>query len=112
MRIAIPVSGDSLDPHFGHCRNFCLVDVDPARKTILASATVDAPPHEPGQLPAWLAGQGAHMVLAGGMGARALQLFADIGVRVIVGVPRRDPETLVRDFLDGEIGDGTNACDH
>ena len=28
MRIAIPVSEGKLDPHFGHCRQFALVDVD------------------------------------------------------------------------------------
>ena len=63
-------------------------------------------------LPAWLAEQGANLVLAGGMGGRAIQLFADQGVEVIVGVPQLDPESLVRAYLAGEIGAGANACDH
>jgi len=112
MRIAIPVSENKLDPHFGHCQVFALVDVDREAKKIVAHTTVDAPPHEPGVLPAWLAGQGAHLVLAGGMGTRAIQLFAEHGVEVIVGVPSLDPESLARSYLDGEIGTGTNACDH
>ncbi len=112
MRIAIPVSEGKLDPHFGHCRQFALVDVDRDEKKILATETVDAPAHEPGVLPAWLAEQGANLVLAGGMGNMAIQIFAKHGVEVIVGAPSLDPESLARSYLDGEIGAGANACDH
>ena len=112
MRIAIPVSEGKLDPHFGHCRQFALVDVDRDEKKILANETVDAPAHEPGVLPAWLAEQGTNLVLAGGMGNMAIQIFAKHGVEVIVGVPSLDPESLANSYLAGEIGAGANACDH
>ncbi len=112
MRIAIPVSDGKLDPHFGHCRFFTLMDVDRDAGTVIANTIVEAPPHEPGVLPAWLAEQGADLVLAGGMGGRAIQLFNHQGVEVIVGVPQLDPESLVRAYIAGEIGAGTNACDH
>ncbi len=112
MRIVIPVSDGKLDPHFGHCRSFSLMDVDRDAGTVIANTLVEAPPHEPGVLPAWLAEQGANLVLAGGMGSRAIQLFNDQGVEVIVGVPQLDPESLVHAYIAGEIGAGTNACDH
>lgn len=112
MRIAIPVTQGMLDPHFGHCRSFALIDVDRDEKKILASETVDAPAHEPGLLPAWLAEKGADLVLAGGMGSRAIQLFVDNGIEVIVGAPTLDPESLARNYLEGEIGAGNNVCDH
>lgn len=112
MRIAIPVSGGTLDPHFGHCRNFELYDVDPATKEVLARSVVDAPPHAPGLLPSWLAGHGARLVLAGGMGHKALELFARNEIEVIVGIPADDPESLVRRYLDDELEGAANACDH
>lgn len=112
MRIAIPVSSGKLDSHFGHCQSFALIDVDRATAKIEAEKLIDAPPHEPGLLPGWLAAQGANLVLAGGMGARAIQLLKDQGVEVIVGVPQLDPESLVRGYLAGEIGEGANVCDH
>ncbi len=112
MRIAIPVSGGTLDPHFGHCRQFTLVDVDLDEKMILATEIVNPPMHEPGVLPAWLAEQGANLVLAGGMGNMAIQIFAKHGIEVIVGAPSIDPESLAQSYLAGEIGDGANACDH
>lgn len=112
MRIAIPVSNGMLDPHFGHCQSFILIDVDKQEQKILNTTTIDAPPHEPGALPAWLAEKGADLVLAGGMGGRAIQLFVDHGVEVQVGVPQMAPEALANAYLAGEIGAGTNACDH
>jgi len=79
---------------------------------IVACNTIAAPPHEPGLLPAWLADQGANLVLAGGMGTRAIQLFADRDIEVIVGAPALEPEALAGGYLAGEIGAGANACDH
>lgn len=112
MRIAIPVSEGKLDPHFGHCRSFALVDVDLDTRKVLTSETVTPPAHEPGVLPAWLAEQGANLVLAGGMGNMAIQIFAKHDVEVIVGAPSLDPESLALGYLAGEIGAGANACDH
>lgn len=112
MRIAIPVSQGSLARHFGHCESFELIEIDPHQKQILGRETLTPPAHEPGVLPAWLADKGANIVLAGGLGSRAVQAFAARNVSVIVGVPDLDPESLVRAYLAGEIGSGTNACDH
>lgn len=112
MRIAIPVSEGQLDPHFGHCRYFALVDVEPADKVITETTMVEAPPHEPGALPAWLAEEGANLVLAGGMGSRAIQLFKAQGIEVIVGAPKLDPQSLVKAYFADEIGADANACDH
>ena len=112
MRIAIPVSQGRLSAHFGHCETFALIDVDLEDKTILGQVDTAPPPHEPGVLPAWLADQGANLVLAGGMGGRAIQLFKQRGVKVEVGVPTLEPKALVRAWLAGELDAGTNACDH
>jgi predicted Fe-Mo cluster-binding NifX family protein len=112
MRIAIPLAGEHLSAHFGHCQSFALVDVDHDDKTIVKREDVDAPPHEPGLLPAWLAERGANMIIAGGMGQRAQTLFEQQGIEVVVGVPAATPEKLVGDYLAGELRGGANICDH
>lgn len=112
MRIAVPVSAGRLAAHFGHCEHFALFDADPASGRVLARREAVPPPHEPGVLPAWLAAQGARVVLAGGMGSRAIQLFAARGVQVVVGVPERAPETLVDAWLAGELERRENRCSH
>jgi predicted Fe-Mo cluster-binding NifX family protein len=112
MRIAIPISEGRLSAHCGHCDCFALVDVDPAGKKILGREDLVPPPHEPGVLPSWLAGRGAEMIIAGGMGTRAQGLFASQGIRVMVGAPSETPEKLVADYLAGTLQTGKNVCAH
>ncbi len=112
QRIAIPLADGRLAQHFGHCECFALVDVSPATGTIVDRQDVAAPPHQPGLLPPWLAERGAAIILAGGMGQRAQELFTGQGIRVIVGAPSACPEDLVRAYLAGTLEVGVNTCDH
>ena len=112
MRIAIPVADGRLSMHFGHCERFALVDVDPAAKTILKREDIEAPKHEPGLLPPWLAERGARVIIAGGMGQRAQALFTEQGIKVVVGASVETPERLVADYLAGTLKAGENICDH
>ena len=112
MRIAIPVSGGVLCQHFGHCQEFVLVDVDPQTRAVSGTRRIEPPPHEPGVLPRWLKQQGADLVIAGGMGARAQSLFVENGVRVMTGAAPEPPERLVAAYLAGTLVTGANACDH
>ena len=112
MRIAIPIVDGQLCMHFGHCAHFALVDVDDSSKAIGQTRLVEPPPHEPGVLPKWLHDQGATVILAGGMGSRAQQLFAQNDIQVVVGCPSEKPETIVMAFLSGSLQTGHNTCDH
>ena len=112
MRFAIPLAEGKLTAHFGHCASFALIDVDEDKKTILNREDVDAPPHQPGLLPPWLAGKGVNRIIAGGMGLRAQELFAAQRILVTVGAPAETPEKLVTDFMTGVLSVGSNACDH
>lgn len=112
MRIAIPVSDGRLCAHFGHCQSFALIDADLEAKTIVNREEVDAPPHQPGLLPGWLAERGANVIIAGGMGGRAKGLFGEHGIDVIVGAPTEEPEQLVLAHLAGTLTTGANTCDH
>jgi predicted Fe-Mo cluster-binding NifX family protein len=112
MRIAIPVADGRLAQHFGHCEKFALVDVDPATKEITSSTEVEAPEHQPGLLPPWLKERGVNLVIAGGMGSRAYTLFQAASIEVLTGAPAESAATLVRQYLDGTLVTGANACDH
>jgi predicted Fe-Mo cluster-binding NifX family protein len=112
MRIAIPLADGKLAPHFGHCERFALIDVDPGSKTILKREDIEAPPHQPGLLPPWLAQRGAGLIIAGGMGQRARGLFTGHGIQVVVGAPSETPERLALDYLAGTLQLGANICDH
>lgn len=112
MKIAIPLAEGKLALHFGHCPSFAVFDVDQLHKKVLGRVDIPAPPHEPGLLPPWLAEKGVTLILAGGMGQRAQQLFTGQGIEVVVGVPAEAPELLVEKWLQGALATGVNCCDH
>ncbi len=112
MRFAIPMAEGQLCMHFGHCEQFALVDVDATSKQITGTQYLTPPPHEPGVIPRWLHEQGATTIIAGGMGMRAQQIFAENGITVVTGAPVDSPEALVTAYLQESLVTGTNTCDH
>jgi ATP-binding protein involved in chromosome partitioning len=112
MKYAVPMSDGVMCPHFGHCEQFALIDVDEVKKEIVKKELVQAPAHQPGLLPPWLAHRGVGRVIAGGMGMRAQSLFQENGIQVVIGAMEGDPERAVLDHLDGSLATGNNICDH
>jgi predicted Fe-Mo cluster-binding NifX family protein len=108
--IAIPTSEGILDAHFGHCKQFAMVEVE--NKEIGEISFIDAPPHKPGLLPPWLAERGATDIIAGGMGQHAIRLFNEKGVNVFVGAPKLTPTEIVNGFLNETLSFAANYCDH
>ena len=110
MRIAIPCAEGRLAMHFGHCREFALVDMQDSEVSGIRYET--PPPHEPGVLPKWLHEQGADVIVAGGMGQRAVALFDQAGITVVVGAPSLEPQEIARQYVAGTLASGGNICDH
>lgn len=110
MRIAIPMAQGSLCMHFGHCSTFAIIDVENGE--ITRSIEETPPPHQPGLLPPWLADRGVDLVIAGGMGSRARNIFVSHGIQVITGAPGGGAEETIKAYLDGTLETGENACDH
>jgi ATP-binding protein involved in chromosome partitioning len=110
MKVAVPLVEGLLCNHFGHCEKFALIEVKEGR--VGEKELHTPPPHEPGVLPRWLGGLGVNLIIAGGMGQRAISLFAEQGIKVITGAPNLAPEILVQNLLAGALISGPNVCDH
>lgn len=112
MRIAIPIVEGKLSQHFGHSDIFAIVDTDGDSGKVLNRKDLTPPRHEPGVLPRWLHDEGVNVIIAGGMGQRAQQLFAQNQIEVVVGAPAESPESLVSAYLGNTLQAGENICDH
>jgi len=110
MKIAIPMANGKLTAHFGHCQEFALVEVE--GNEISKKEMLVPPPHEPGVLPNWLHELGADVIIAGGMGQRAVGLFQERGIKVVTGAPALTPEEIVNSYLNNTLMTGSNLCDH
>ena len=110
MKIALPTANGALVMHFGHCETFTIIDVE--NKEIVKKEELVPPPHEPGVLPRWLGELNVNVIIAGGMGQRAQDLFAAQNIEVLVGAGAAPVEDLVKAYLDGTLTSGANVCDH
>ncbi len=110
QKIAIPVTNGLLSAHFGHCQHFVIAEVVDGK--IIQLTEEIPPPHEPGVIPKWLGNRGVDIVLAGGIGQKAVQLFQQYNILPVIGVPEKPVKELIIDFLEGRIESGVNQCSH
>jgi len=110
--LALPVADGRLHGHFGGCREFAFVEADAETKTVLSTRTVPAPPHQPGLFPLWLREQGVTALIVGGIGRRALDLFAQYGITVRAGTVGERVEVLAAAYLNGQLTGSPEGCTH
>ncbi len=115
-RIALASDDDrgfegSLSAHFGRCPFYTFVDVEEDR--ILGCEVIKNPyfpNHQPGVIPQFIHSQKADVMIAGGMGPRAIDFFNQFGIDVATGVQGKVRD-IVEAYLRGEI-EGIVACEH
>ena len=106
-RIAVACDNGQVAQHFGHCESFVFFDTeDGAIKTQEAVAN---PGHKPGFLPNYLADHGAEVILAGGMGGGAVDIFQQRGVEVVTGATG-DAVAAVAAYLQGTLKTDGAVC--
>lgn len=99
--------GSMVAGHFGHCENFLFFDTEDGK--ITAECSVPNPGHRPGFLPNFLADNGVEVILSGGMGGGAVDIFNERGVEVIVGV-QGDARAAVEAYLRKELHSTGSVC--
>jgi predicted Fe-Mo cluster-binding NifX family protein len=108
MRIAVSADTkkglDSIvSPHFGRCPHYILVDVE--GHSVTGVQEVDSPyygHHQPGQVPGFIHSLGANVMLAGGMGGRAIMFFQEYGIEGVTGAYGTVRQSVER-YLGGEL---------
>jgi len=108
MRIAVSADNknglDSIvSPHFGRCPHYILVDVE--GHDVTGIQEVDSPfygHHEPGQVPGFIHSLGANVMLAGGMGGRAIMFFEEYGIEGVTGAYGTVRQSVER-YLGGQL---------
>lgn len=110
MKFAIPTLNQKLTAHFGHCEKFAIVEVE--NDKVIKEEFITPPFHEPGVYPKYLSEQGVNIIIAGGMGQKAQDLFNMNNIEVKMGVQNGTPIELVEQYLANKLETGNNLCDH
>lgn len=108
-KVAIATDGPVVAQHFGHCPAYTIIEVNDG--TTINKTVVPNPGHQPGFLPRFLGEKGVSCVIAGGMGPRAQDLFAEQGISTIIGVTG-PVEDVIRSYLNGNLAGGESLCEH
>lgn len=107
MKIAVAAMGTNVAQHFGHCENFILFDTENGK--ITAHESIANPGHKPGFLPNFLGDKGAEVIIAGGMGGGAVEIFNERNIEVIVGASGNAVDA-VESYLKGELITTGEVC--
>ncbi len=95
----------SVSHHFGRCPYFTVVDIE--GDDVISVKSVENPyfnSHSVGQVPSFVKELGADVMLAGGMGRRAISIFSDFGIRCSTGADgtvKRAIDNYMTGFLPG-----------
>lgn len=107
MRIAVASEGERVTEHFGHCEGFIIFDVE--NNEIVKSEAIANPGHKPGFLPNFLADRGVNVMISGGMGGGAVEIFNQRNVEVIVGAAG-NARDAAEAYLNGSLKSTGSIC--
>ncbi|MCI1823803.1 MAG: NifB/NifX family molybdenum-iron cluster-binding protein [Megasphaera sp.] len=110
MKIAIASENGMVARHFGHCPDFTIFEINNGK--IVHTETIPNPGHKPGFLPVFLRDKGADVIVAGGMGQGAVELFSENNIKVITGAVGDVTDTAYQ-YLQGNLQSTDSIChDH
>lgn len=107
MKIAVACERNIVSEHFGHCEGFDIYEVE--NKNILKKEYIQNPGHRPGYLPVFLKELNVDIIISGGMGSTAQELFGQNNIEVIVGTLGLSDE-VVQKYINGKITSTGSIC--
>lgn len=107
MKIAVACEGKSVTEHFGHCEGFTIFEAQ--GNQLLNEQFVPNPGHRPGFLPVFLYEKGVKVIISGGMGGGAVDIFNEKGIEVILGASG-NAKTAVENYLQGNLKSTGSIC--
>jgi len=107
MKIAVASENRMVTGHFGHCESFNIFDVE--EKKIIKSEAISNPGHKPGFLPNFLNDMGVNVIISGGMGSGAIDIFNEKGIEVITGATG-NAKVAAEQYLEGKLKSTGSIC--
>jgi len=107
MKIAVASENEKVCEHFGHCESFAIFDTE--KDLIVKSESIPNPGHKPGFLPVFLHDMGVNVIIAGGMGGGAIEIFDEKGIEVVTGA-RGDVKAAAAAYLSGSLVSSGSVC--
>ena len=105
MRICITSTGDNLDstvdPRFGRCAYFVIVDPETLEFKAIPNPSVEAPGGAGIQSAQLVANEGAETVITGNVGPNAFQTLSSLNIKVFTGATGTIKE-VIQNYKEGK----------
>ena len=107
MKVAVSTDGGEVSAHFGRCPQFTIAVIEAGK--IVKKEVLENPGHDPGRIPKFLKDRGVECIVAGGMGMRAQQFFAEMEIQTLMGITGPVDEVIEK-IAGGSIEGGESLC--
>ncbi len=108
MKIATSTDNGRVSAHFGRAPEFTFVTIED--NEVVDKEVLSNPGHSVGSIPQFVNQQGASVLIAGGMGQRAVGFFNQFGIDTIVGI-QGPIDDVIEKILNGTLEGGESLCD-
>ncbi|MCK9268319.1 MAG: NifB/NifX family molybdenum-iron cluster-binding protein [Alkaliphilus sp.] len=107
IKIAVASENEMVTEHFGHCANFNIFEAKDNK--IIKEESVPNPGHRRGFLPNFLNDMGVNVIISGGMGGGAIDIFNSKDIEVVVGASG-DARAAAEAYLGGLLKSTGSVC--
>ena len=110
MKVAIPTNDSKVDNHFGHCKAYTVITLDEKKNEI--NREVMPSPQGCGcksNIASILQEQGVTVMLAGSMGAGAVNVLSNHGINVVRGCAG-EIDHVIENYVNGKLTDSGESC--
>ena len=105
MKYAISTDNGNVSAHFGRCPSYTYINIEDGK--VLDQKEEPNPGHTTGSIPVYLNEHNVNVIIAGGMGSRAVGLFQQFGIESVVGVSGSISDVVKQILADTLEGGGT-----
>ncbi len=106
-RYSISTDNGHVSPHFGRCPSYTFVDIE--NNSVVNRYEKENPGHSVGAIPKFLHENSANVIIAGGMGRRAVGFFDTYDIQPIVGISG-SIDGVIETILAGKLQSGVSTC--
>lgn len=108
-KVAIPIKNEKMCPLFEQCTQFRIFTIKDQKKK--DENLLDASRHHSGLSPFWLYSNGVTDVIVNRIGEQSVSKFNGLKINVFVGVETKNPDSLVEDYIEGNIETNPELCE-
>lgn len=107
IRYSISTDNGQVSQHFGRCPSYTVIDIE--NNSVVKRYEVKNPGHSVGTIPKFLHENDVNVIIAGGMGRRAIEFFNNYEIEPILGASG-PIDSVIDSIVAGKLESKMSTC--